>query len=588
MDVATHHRHFEKMLKAALVFVALIVSVSSRGRTCGFQCRRRGFGPCVDYNRGVCSSCCSYSCTGGSRLRCSFLDGRPVTFSFRTDGIISHYSFFRFFRTTEIDGSDSNSSMDDAAYGYCKFCEEVSFEARISQPRTIAMIGDEAIDLCRDNAEGFLCSRCVDGFHHNRNGDCVSCSNPALHWFIFILIEIVPITILFIILYITGFNLVSGGLNSAIFFAQMITTTMDITGDGFIPISNITNNSQTSASLIGAYHFLYEPWNLEFFAPFSRNLCLFHAESFLVYFLVEYIIAFYPILLLVGVVAIRAVYSKLPESYSSKCSRIAKFLSKCDWKEANRDLTGSILVLSYSKLATTSASLLSGVGLYDSDGGFVRLVSLNDPSINYISFPYLMFAIIAGIIVILLFSYPFLIIAVTYLRDYKKSKFLSFLDGLVSPFHQMTDDVQDLFDGLDKALSHFRDHRWVEMAYFILRVTLLIIYITPLTFIRKYIVEQGILLIGMMFIVFLSPSEQKKWLSRVDMFMLLLLVFINTLSIYQYSLTQSSLPLAVSTFVVQYILIFVPAVWMIGYFGTAFIMRIKSHLRQRKTVRSAS
>ena len=97
------------------------------------------------------------------------------------------------------------------------------------------------------------------------------------------------------------------------------------------------------------------------------------------------------------------------------------------------------------------------------------------------------------------------------------------------------------------------------MAYFILWVTLFIIYMTPLAFIKKYIVEQGILFIGMMFIIFVLSYEEKKWTSRVDIFMLLLLASINTLSIYQYSLTQSSLPLAVSTFVVQYILIFVPA-----------------------------
>ena len=318
-----------------------------------------------------------------------------MTFSFRTNGIIGPIRSFRHFREAMYNATADASYevKDDAVYGYCKFCEEVSFAARISQPRIIAMIGDEAIDSCRDNDESLLCSRCVDGFHHNRNGDCVSCSNPALHWFIFILIEIVPITILFIILYITGFNLVSGGLNSAIFFAQMITTTMDITGDGFIPISNITNNSQTSTSLIGAYHFLYEPWNLEFFAPFSRNLCLFRARSFLVYCLVEYIIAFYPILLLVGVVAFGAAYNRLarlywfPVSWLSNFTALFSKLSK--WKRI-RHLTASILVLSYSKLVITSTDLISGVSLYDSSGEFVRFVSLNDPSTNYASFPYLL------------------------------------------------------------------------------------------------------------------------------------------------------------------------------------------------------
>ena len=575
------------MIKIAFVFfLALIVSVSSSSSTCGFECRRRGFGPCVDFNRGECSSCCPNTCTGGSQLRCSVSDGTPSTLIFRTDAII--FSNFIIITQRDVDlfdaengsNSSNNNAADEAAYGHCKFCEQVSFEAKISQPDTVAIVGDDAMNPCRENATGLLCSRCDSDTYHNRKGDCVSCSNPGLSWFIFILIEIVPITILFIILYITGFNLVSGGLNSAIFFAQMITTTMDITGDGFIPISNITNNSQTSASLIGAYHFLYEPWNLEFFAPFSRNLCLFHAESFLVYFLVEYIIAFYPILLLVGVVAIRAVYSKLPESCPSKRSQSCTKLFKCNQpnqRDANHDLTVSVLVLSYSKLAITSASLVSGVWLHDSDGGFVRFVSLNDPSTNYVSFPYLLFVIIALVILILLFTYPFLILIVMYLRDFKKSKRFSFLDTLVSPFRQLKNNDDVPRSKLDKSFSVFRDRRWIETVYLILRVVLLIIYIIPsLPFIKKYTIEQGILLVGMMFVVFVHPYELKAWLGRIDLFFLLLLAFINTLSIYQYSLTQSSLPLAVSTFVVQYILIFVPAVWMIGYIFARVFLWLKS------------
>ena len=590
------------MLKVLFVLLTVsIISVNSLGvGACGATCRRLGYGPCRDDDR-LCQSCCSSTCTGKSELRCNDNTGDIQISSFRRVALIgastqSNAGGGLNIRSSAVEDNiiydnitnNMSSLVDEAAYGYCKFCEQVSFDAKVSQPDVIAVVGDEIIDPCRANATGLLCSSCDNGFYHNRKGECISaetgaCSNLALQWFLFILIEIIPSTLLFLFLYVTGFSLVNGGLNSAIFFAQMITTTMDITGDGFIPISNITDNPQTSEALIGTYQFLYEIWNLEFFSPFSKELCLFRAESYLIYFLTEYIIAIYPIVLLCVVLAIRTALVK-GDCFKKLacicrlgwCSKMRKFLNlSMDLEEANHNLKVSVLVLSYSKLAITSASLISGVYLYDSNGDVVRLVSLFDASTNYTSFPYILFAIIGYGILFLLLMYPILILFVTYLRDIKNYRRFPCFDKLVSLFRKKPSRVQTDSDavggGLDKIFHHFHDHRWIETAYFILRVALLIAYVLPLSFIQKYTVEQGILLAGMMFIIFLYPYETEKWMSRVDMFMLLLLVFINTLSMYQYSRTQSSMHLSVPTFVVQYFLIFVPFLWMTGFIIAKFI-----------------
>ena len=586
-----------QLLKVLFVLSSVsVISVNSGVGTCGAICRSNGFGPCRDDSR-LCRSCCSSTCTGRSDLRCNDYGEIQIT-SFRRVAIISSYASTQLsnggglrIRTPyseEENITNGSSLVDEAAYGYCKFCEQVSFEVKISEPDAIAVVGDEIIDPCRANSTGLLCSRCENGFNHNRKGECVSaengsCSNLALQWFLFILIEIIPSTLFFLFLYATEFSLVDGGLNSAIFFAQMITTTMDITSDGFIPISNMTDSPQTSESLIGAYHFIYGFWNLEFFSPFSQKLCLFRAESYLIYFLTEYIIAIYPIVLLCVVLAVRTALVKVECLQRLTClcrlgwcSKTRKFLNLySDWEEANHNLKVSVLVLSYSKLAITSAALISGVYLYDSNGDAVRLVSLFDASTNYTSLPYIVFAIVGWIILFLLFMYPILILLVTYLRDIKNYHKFSCFDKLVSLFRKKAGRVQTDDDavssGLDKIFRHFHDHRWIETAYFILRVALLIAYVMPLSLIQKYIVEQGIILVGMMCIIFLYPYEKEKWLSRVDMFMLLLLVFINTLSMYQYSLTQSSMHLSLATFVVQYIFIFIPFLWMTGFISAKFI-----------------
>ena len=57
-----------------------------------------------------------------------------------------------------------------------------------------------------------------------------------------------------------------GALNSFVLFAQLITTTFDITGDGTIPL--YSSNSQK------AYQVLYNFWNLDFFISVSHEFCL--------------------------------------------------------------------------------------------------------------------------------------------------------------------------------------------------------------------------------------------------------------------------------------------------------------------------
>lgn len=559
------------MLRVAVQLVILLfatVAFAQNEPYCNYdEFLHGGWGPCAKFSQNRCDKCCEQCMDPVSAVRCSTDNSGSIETS-----VLRTYSLG--WRNNQMknfwkrsSGNGSSNINDEAVYGYCRFCEAVTFNQKASEPYTVIFRQNVSMNPCSENAAGFLCSRCSEGFHHNRKGECVSCSYVGASWLVFMIIELVPITIIFAFLYITRLNIVTGGLNSAIFFAQMITTTMDITAEGFIPLSNITNNPQVSENLVSAYHFLYDVWNLEFFSPFSLRLCLFRADSYLAYFFVEYLTAFYPIVLLGIVMIIRFVYHR--KDFKDKCNlKIDIFLGfrndNVGWIEATHNLAISVLVLSYSKLATVSANLACGVSLYTITGESVGTVSMHDPSITYYSFPLFLFVLIAIIILMLLFAYPFIVLVVIYLREYKHSKKLHFhfLNKLLIPFLELKSELAGDHN-LDDTV-HFDQNRWIEAVYMILRVCLLFIFVLPLSFIQKFLAEQAFLLIGMMFLIFIQPYK-KKWTNRIDMFMLLLLVFINSLSIYQYSLAQGSLPLAVSTFVVQYILIFIPAIWIGAY-----------------------
>ena len=509
--------------------------------------------PCME--SPVCTKCCPGTCSNELMCHQSNERGSTITTIGKRNGVHlvkreqSDSTLSQFLTTME------NTTNTTFLYGHCIQCRQLGpdFEVKVSKPTVVVFHDNEFIDQCKNNTnnESFLCSECDSGFYHNRQGDCVECSNLAMSWFIFIVSQIVPSTALFLSLYVTGFDMINGGLNSAIFFSQMITTTMDITGNGYIPISNITDNPQTSQNLIGAYHFLYDVWNLEFFSPFAQKLCLFHVDSFLVYFVVEYIIAFYPIAILAFIALVRAI-----------CRRVRKQNNSRYWDNSMHNLAMSVFVLSYSKLAITSMMLIFPVKIYDISDRYVSTVSLFDPSIEYVSLPYVIFVAIALLVVFILFLYPIVLLLLQYLRDYRDSNVCLRLDKFFRIF--LNDD------------GVFDEKRVIEAIFLLLRVILLIVHAIPFIFAHQFIIEQAILLIGALAV---SCFPNRKPLYRfVDMFMLVLLVFINTLSIYQYAQVEGSQPLSVSVFYTQYSLVFIPEVWIIVYFVAHFAKWLKRKL----------
>ena len=82
---------------------------------------------------------------------------------------------------------------------------------------------------------------CKDGYGPSINSlfpKCVKCkhSKSSYYWVFYILVAVVPVTIFFFVIMLFHISVTRGALNSFVLFAQLITTTFDITGDGTIPL----------------------------------------------------------------------------------------------------------------------------------------------------------------------------------------------------------------------------------------------------------------------------------------------------------------------------------------------------------------
>ena len=488
--------------------------------------------------------------------------------------------------------SDTSKDINITVYGFCRFCNILSFNTTHTGGRVVVVKGkDTEVNLCRENAEGFLCSKCSEGFYHNKRLECVQCDNLARDWSLYLASQLVSITVMFFLLYITNFSLVAGGMNAAIFFAQMVTTTMDLTGNGIIPLANVTDgDSDLAFGLTAAYQFIYGPWNLDFFTPFVNEVCLFHKESYLYYFAVDYLLAFYP-LVLVSIVTL--IYFLRNHHICYQCINCLRFIGRCfntSWKESSRNILASFLILSYTKFGLISINAAAPNKIFDVRGKTLQVVSYFDATVKLYSSDYLGVFVVAVCAFLFLGLLPIFLFLLRYeINGRTQNTKCNWIDVVLEPYQKHFKERCDKEDCrrcnsqnnlLCKISFRLHDYRWVPGIYFVMRLLLLVISALAQDFQRQFIYQQVVCIIGACFILFLQPYKDN-WLNKVEVFMLLLLAFINTLSIYQYYLTISGFSLSHDAFVIQYILIFVPAVWIALHI--LYNIRKKYCLRQRDT-----
>ena len=147
---------------------------------------------------------------------------------------------------------------------------------------------------------GAFCGECRSGYAPSINSflpSCVKCTHTEVkyNWVFYILSEIFPVTIFFLVIIFFHISVTRGSGNSFVLFAQLITTTFDIDGDGTIPLHTVTSSA---GKLQSAYKTLYGIWNLNFFNSILPEFCLGTNLNTLTVISLHYILALYSLLLI--------------------------------------------------------------------------------------------------------------------------------------------------------------------------------------------------------------------------------------------------------------------------------------------------
>ena len=383
--------------------------------------------------------------------------------------------------------------------------------------------------ICSHSRTSTLCGQCKAGYtvhYHSPEFQC----KPNLYckwgWLFYILSEIFPVTVIFLVIIFFNIPFTSGIINGFIFYAQVVDV-LYITADNIIPF---TSEVQT---LNRIQSFLYSFFNLNTFALEELSFCLWDNATALDSLAFNYVTLVYSFLLIVLVIF-------LTNKCNFKCNCLT--LNRCIRRQRHT-LQGSMihgltafLILCYAQCARISLLLLYAAATRGKGGKTVDTVVFYNGDIKWMGIRHLPYAIPAIVSSLVLVVLPPVILS-TYPIHYKilsalKIKETSCVRSIFKP-------LERLRPILDSFQSCFKDeYRFFSGLYFFYRF-LILLNSAISTLQNMYFAVQIQLLI--MIIIHTTFQPYKKRLHNIiDTLLFGNIAIINTITMYNFAQVYSN------------------------------------------------
>ena len=486
--------------------------------------------------------------------------------------------------------------------GFCKFCNSYSS----SQLGEYILMNKTSQCSYNRKETSVLCSECDDGRYpaiNPKHFDCLEkCEPDSIVWFIGG--NIVGVFILCSFIFVFDFFPSSGALNASILFAQMVTSTLVLSGHGMINYNLSSLISPIIENLDIACQCIYGIWTLNF-AEYFGDFCIFPQFENVDNLLIQYIVALLPLI----PVATVLVFSNC--NLSQLQSKIERFLVEqfgecchltCDcWRlpwlkklirfrkrNSIKTLVASCLLLSYIKFTITTLYLINPVYLYDINGTRKDTVLYYQGNLQYFGHHHIPYGVVALLIfAIFILLFPLFLLFCRYDPSLELSAIKSrhnniltrivlyvifFLNEYVLKQYQK--DLRWSKRGHNRPCSRrifwrfsfgIHDMRWMAGWYFLFRLGLCAASIFSMDFIQELVIQEFLCMLALFVSILFSPYRY--WLhNRLEASILLLITLVNLMVLLEDYWVTTYQTLSKPFFGLQYFLIYIPAIVIVGYF----------------------
>ena len=453
--------------------------------------------------------------------------------------------------------------------GYCKQASKTEYLLPSNASRTKL---DQIV--CATGRTGILCGKCRDDYsvyYHGWIMRCLQNDKCTYGPILYILLELLPITIIFVIIILFDVPVTSGSANGFVLFCQVIDT-LQVEANRFIWIPAPVYVLNTVS-----IRFIYKIFSLQFFTANdvesfkSLSFCLWKGATGLDMLAFHYVTLLYSLLLIILTVKVM-----------DMCN-VRKYCCECCFKMRRKQtVRGSIthglttfLLLCYSHFAQVSLMILIPATLYQKGSTIARQVVFYDGEVDFLSKRHLLYAIPALIVSVVLFILPLLLMI--YPACYKLLSALGIGESkLVIVFCKVI-SIENLKPILDSFQGCFKDRfRFFAGLYFFYRLFAVITFAYSNNLSLFYLIVEVQLVLMLTVHAFVQPYK-KRCHNILDTLLFADLALINAFttfnfhrSFYNYNIGHD---LGIVTSI-QAFLICLPGVYIILYLIRYVLMEL--------------
>ena len=476
-----------------------------------------------------------------------------------------------------VNCSTSYFRTSNCPKGYCRNKIEYYDGDEISLPHSTNELSDI---ICNNNRHGVICALCKNGTSvHSHTQSTFLCKEEThcnLGILFFILSQIIPVTVLFLIVILFDIQLTTGALNGFLFYAQIFDT-LSLNADNFITFPKATQR------LLKALNFIVSIFNLKFFNLPTFSYCLFKGANSLDVIAFDYVTVVYSLLLIVFTVVIM----------NLKCNKLNRLLQKLKGKRVHlsqsiiHGLSG-FLVMCYARTTTSTLQLLTPTWLHDEGPKALEVVVYYYGEVKYFHGIHLKYAIPALFALIFMTLLPPLILLL-YPLCYKVLALFRLQESKLTRIICRVIPLEKFKPFFDSFQGTFKDnHRYFAGLYFVYRLVPLIIY-TVTSKIDFFFYFEIQLILMLVVHAYAQPHKEKRH-NRLDLYILTIFLILNSITSYNYQWTVNQLDARkiIPVFsTIQIILAYSPLAIMILYFFVTLKSRtcikdLKDKFRRQK------
>ena len=360
--------------------------------------------------------------------------------------------------------------------------------------------------MCGSNGRtGQLCGQCMERHSppvYSYHPQCINCTTGTNNLAKYLAVSLLPTTAFFVGALVFRFRATSPLLNGYILFCQIMTSPPILRMVVYKGISN------TYGIVIMSYIYygFLSIWNLDFFRLAYTPFCLYPNTSTLQILSLDYIIAAYPLALII------LTYTLVRLHYHN-CTLVVwlwrpfiNCFARCrrQWDIQNSlvDAFATFLLLSYVKFLSVSFDILMPTISWDMETKMLPPIVYYDGSIEYFGQEHLPYALLAIAVLLVFIFCPILLLCLYPCRCFQR---------VLNKYHlssQTLHTFMDTFQGSFKnGTNGTRDCRYFAAVYLMSRVVLyLSLGISIITFTTSMM--NGVLLVIIVLLAFFRPYKE--------------------------------------------------------------------------------